>query len=145
MALEKLGKVLGSIANTTAKKATEQVQITKLGIDRASIERQIEGVYAAMGRFCYSRCKAGDALSEELREYCRDVDLLVEQIAALDDEIAQRKAERDAADYSAATEFAAEILPRRDDPAEASYTVAEEEPTPEAEPAPEAEPEKTAE
>lgn len=58
MAFEKIGKVLGNIASTTAKKAGEQVQITKLGIDRAGLEKQIEGVYAAIGRYCYSKAKA---------------------------------------------------------------------------------------
>lgn len=105
MGFEKFGKILGNIASTTAKKAGEQVQIAKLGIDRAGLERQIEGVYAAIGRYCYSKVKAGETMPEELLDYCRDIDVLMQQIADLDLEIEQHKNERDAADYSVATDI----------------------------------------
>ena len=105
MGFEKFGKILGNIASTTAKKAGEQVQIAKLGIDRAGLERQIEGVYAAIGRYCYSKVKAGETMPEELLDYCRDIDVLMQQIADLDLEIEQHKNERDAAEYSVATDI----------------------------------------
>lgn len=105
MGFEKFGKILGNIASTTAKKAGEQVQIAKLGIDRAGLERQIEGVYAAIGRYCYSKVKAGETMPEELHDYCRDIDVLMQQIADLDLEIEQHKNERDAAEYSVATDI----------------------------------------
>ena len=105
MGFEKFGKILGNIASTTAKKAGEQVQIAKLGIDRAGLERQIEGVYAAIGRYCYSKVKAGENMPEELLDYCRDIDELMQQIADLDLEIEQHKNERDAAEYSVATDI----------------------------------------
>lgn len=100
MPFEKFGKMIGSIAASTAKVAGEQVQITKLGIDRAGVERQIEGVYAAMGRYCYSRIKAGDDLPPELSEYSRDIDALMEQLAEIDNEIELHKNERTAAEGS---------------------------------------------
>lgn len=105
MGFEKFGKILGNIASTTAKKAGEQVQIAKLGIDRAGLERQIEGVYAAIGRYCYSKVKAGETMPEELLDYCRDIDVLMQQIADLDLEIEQHKNKRDAAEYSVATDI----------------------------------------
>ena len=105
MGFEKFGKILGNIASTTAKKAGEQVQIAKLGIDRAGLERQIEGVYAAIGQYCYSKVKAGETMPEELLDYCRDIDVLMQQIADLDLEIEQHKNERDAAEYSVATDI----------------------------------------
>ena len=106
MGFEKFSKVLGNIASTTAKKAGEQVQIAKLGIDRAGLERQIEGVYAAIGRYCYSKVKAGESMPEELLDYCRDIDVLMQQIADLDLEIAQHKNERDAAVYNVTVDTA---------------------------------------
>ena len=106
MGFEKFSKVLGNIASTTAKKAGEQVQIAKLGIDRAGLERQIEGVYAAIGRYCYSKVKAGESMPEELLDYCRDIDVLMQQIADLDLEIAQHKNERDAAEYNVSVDTA---------------------------------------
>lgn len=99
MAFEKFGKMMSNIASTTAKKAEEQAKITKLGIDRAGIERKMEGVYTAMGRFCYNKYKNGDELPEELLEYCRDIDTLAEQVDSLNGEIEQHKNERDAAQY----------------------------------------------
>ena len=99
MAFENFGKMIGNIASTTAKKAEEQAKIAKLGIDRAGIERRMEGVYTAMGRFCYNKYKNGETLPEELLEYCRDIDTLAEQVASLNGEIEQHKTERDAAQY----------------------------------------------
>lgn len=99
MAFEKFGKMMSNIASTTAKKAEEQAKITKLGLDRAGIERKMEGVYTAMGRFCYNKYKNGDELPEELLEYCRDIDTLAEQVDSLNSEIEQHKNERDAAQY----------------------------------------------
>lgn len=99
MAFENFGRVISNIASTTAKKAEEQAKITKLGIDRAGVERRMESVYTAMGRFCYSKYKNGEQLSEELLEYCRDIDTLAEQIASLNGEIEQHKTERDSAQY----------------------------------------------
>ncbi|PWM21575.1 MAG: hypothetical protein DBX44_08355 [Oscillospiraceae bacterium] len=108
MALEKIGKVLGNIASTTAKKAGEQVQITRLGIDRAALEKQIEGVYAAIGRYCYSKAKSGDPIPDEILDYCRDIDQINSQIAAIDEEIARHRTERDAAEYTVAADMAGE-------------------------------------
>ena len=105
MALEKFGKMLGNMASTTAKKATEQAQIAKLGLDRAGIERQIEGVYAAMGKFCYNLIKSGAELPEELNEYCRDIDTLNAQLAELENSIAAHKTARDAAEYTVSEDF----------------------------------------
>ena len=105
MAFEKFGKMIGNIATTTAKKAGEQAQIAKLGLDRAGIERQIEGVYAAMGRYCYSKIKEGEKFPEELGEYCRDIDTLKEQLKSLEDDIAAHKEARDAAEYTVSEDF----------------------------------------
>ena len=105
MAFEKFGKMIGNIASTTAKKAGEQAQIAKLGLDRAGIERQIEGVYAAMGRYCYSKINEGAQFPEELNEYCRDIDTLKEQLKELEDNIAAHKEARDAAEYTVSEDF----------------------------------------
>ncbi|MFV0497093.1 MAG: hypothetical protein ACK5L0_02825 [Candidatus Fimivivens sp.] len=99
MGFEKFSKMIGNIASTTAKKAGEQAQIAKLGIDKAGIQRQIEGVYTAIGRYCYSKIKAGETMPEELMDYCRDIDALMQQIADLDLDIQQHKNERDTAEY----------------------------------------------
>ena len=105
MAFEKFGKMLGNMASTTAKKATEQAQIAKLGLDRAGIERQIEGVYAAMGKFCFNLAKSGAELPEELKKYCRDIETLMAQLAELDNSIAAHKTARDAAEYTVTEDF----------------------------------------
>ena len=110
MAFEKFGKMLGNMASTTAKKATEQAQIAKLGIDRAGIERQIDGVYAAMGRFCYNLIKSGTQMPEELNEYCRDIETLNAQLAELENNIAAHKSARDAAEYTVSEDFLAIFL-----------------------------------
>lgn len=108
MAMEKISKVLGNIASTTAKKAGEQVQITRLGIDRAALEKQIEGVYAAIGRYCYSKAKAGEPLPDEILDYCRDIDQINGQIEQIDGEISRHRQERDAAQYTVSADMAGE-------------------------------------
>ena len=105
MAFEKFGKMLGNMASTTAKKASEQAQIAKLGLDRTGIERQIEGAYAAMGKFCYNLIKSGAELPEELTQYCRDIDALNAQLAELQNSIAAHKTARDAAEYTVSEDF----------------------------------------
>lgn len=100
MGLESFGKLLGGLASTTAVKAGEQVQITRLAIDKAGIEKQIEGVYCAMGRYCHTRIRRGEEIArEELLEYCRDVETLEGQVESLSEEISQHKQRRDAAAY----------------------------------------------
>ena len=146
MAFEKFGKMLGNMASTTAKKATEQAHIAKLGIDRAGIERQIEDVYAAMGKFCYNLAKSGAELPEELVEYCRDIDTLNSQLAELENSIAAHKTARDAAEYTVTEDF--KNLKNSSEPIE--YVVTEDitveaVPVEEAAPAEEAKPEETAE
>ena len=102
MGFEEFGKLLSGFAATTAAKAGEQVWIARLSIDKAGLEKQIEGVYAAMGRYCHTLKKRGGSLSEDLLEYCRDVETLEGQIAALEAQIAQHRQMRDAAAYRAA-------------------------------------------
>ena len=51
-------------------------------------------------RYCYSKAKAGESLPEEMLDYCRDIDLLYQQIEEIDEEISQHKSERDAAEYT---------------------------------------------
>ena len=140
MAFEKFGKMIGNIASTTAKKAGEQAQIAKLGLDRAGIERQIEGVYAAMGRFCYSKIKEGEVLPEQLNEYCRDIDALNAQLAELETSIAAHKTARDAAEYTVS-----EDCKNLKNTAEPVDYVVTEEITVEAVPVEQAKPEETAE
>ena len=107
MDLDRFSKKLGVFASQTAKKAGDQVQIAKLGMDKAGIEKEMDDVYLAMGRHCYSRFKAGDPLSVQIREYCDAIDTCKAQISLLESEIAQRKADRDSAEYATPAEPAA--------------------------------------
>ncbi|MEG2174276.1 MAG: hypothetical protein RR135_02175 [Oscillospiraceae bacterium] len=104
MGIEKIGKKFGAFASVTAKKAGEQAQIARLNLDAAGLEKEIDGVYMAMGRYCYTKAKAGDSMSAEVMEYCADIDSLHMQIASIRKEIAFHKSERDGVAYSTAQE-----------------------------------------
>ena len=45
MSFEKFKRIVTGVANTTVKKAGEQVQITKLDIEKAGLEREIKEIY----------------------------------------------------------------------------------------------------
>lgn len=102
--LEQIGKKIGDFATSTAKKAGDQVQIAKLALDKAGLEKDIDGVYAAIGRYCYTKVKAGESMPAELNDYCADIDALFRQVAAIEDEIAAYKSGRDDVVYAEATE-----------------------------------------
>ena len=103
MDFDRFSRKIGIFASQTAKKAGDQMQIAKLGMDKAGVEKEIDDVYLAMGRYCYSRYKAENAVSDQIREYCQSVDGFKDQIAAIEAEIAQRKAERDSTEYGTPT------------------------------------------
>ncbi|HIT18060.1 MAG TPA: hypothetical protein IAB57_00410 [Candidatus Fimivivens faecavium] len=97
---EDLGKKIGEIVSTTAQKAGDQVQITKLNIDIAGIEKEIDGVYMAIGRYCYTQSEKGMPTTPEIEEYCADINRLKEQIQTIREQIGElreesRKAEKD--------------------------------------------------
>lgn len=99
MALEKFKKIVTGVANTTVKKAGEQVQITKLDLERSTIEREIKDIYTDIGRHCYAQMKEGAAFDEYVAERCADVDERAKKIVALETRIAAHKLERDTAEY----------------------------------------------
>lgn len=114
--LEDLGKKIGEIVSTTAQKAGDQVQITKLNIDIAGIEKEIDGVYMAIGRYCYTQSANGMTTTPEIEEYCADINRLKEQIQSIRDQIeALREESRTAGKESIDAEFTE--APAYDEPA----------------------------
>ena len=91
MAFENFGKKLGAMASTASKKAGEQVQVAKLTLDKAGLEKDIEGIYIAMGRYCFTFLKDRENLPEELTSYCKEVESLKSQISQINNEIANCK------------------------------------------------------
>lgn len=91
MGLESFGKKLSTMASVAAKKTNEQVQIAKLNLDKAGLEKDIDGVYLAMGKYSYAAYKNGASVSGDLLDYCAEIDKLRLEIATLTEQIAKVK------------------------------------------------------
>ena len=100
MSFEKFKKIVTGVANTTVKKAGEQVQITKLDIEKAGLEREIREIYTEIGRHCYSKIKEGTQFDEYVTDCCESIDERAKKIVALETRIAAHKIERDTAEYA---------------------------------------------
>jgi len=100
MSLEKFKRIVTGVANTTVKKAGEQVQITKLDIEKAAIEREIKEIYTEIGRHCYSQIKECAQFDEYVADRCASIDERAKKIVAIETRIAAHKLERDTAEYA---------------------------------------------
>ena len=112
MALENVKRLVTNVASTTVKKAGEQVKITRLELSKNSVEKEIESLYAEIGRCCYAKVKSGEQLGESVAAYCAEIDELARRIARIENEISAHKLERDGAEYrfdTAAAESSVEI------------------------------------
>lgn len=99
MALENFKKLVTNVTSTTVKKAGEQVKITKLELEKNRVEKEIEDIYAEIGRYCYAKRKEGLALDDAVAEYCGEIDTLANQIAEITNRIDAHRVARDAAEY----------------------------------------------
>jgi len=96
---EKFKKVVQNVTDTTVKKTGEQVQITKLSLEKANLEKEIDALYTKIGRHCYTLSKAGEQFDEAIGASIAEVDALAAQVAELESRISAHKAERDGAQY----------------------------------------------
>ena len=103
MGMDDIKKLFGGVASTTAKKASEQIQITKIGIEKAGIDKQIEEAYVAIGKRCMAHYKAGDTIPEEILDYCKDIDSLMAQLAEMKEKMEQHRQVRDDSKYQFST------------------------------------------
>ena len=100
MTFERMKKAFANAASTTAKKAGEQVKITRLELSKNGLQKEIDGLYAEIGRCCYAKVKDGADFGEGIAAYCGDIDALSLRIAQIENEISAHKLERDSAQYS---------------------------------------------
>lgn len=91
MDLEKWGKKLHAVAENTAKKAGNQVQIAKLSIDKTTLQKEMTDVFTALGKYCYLNYENENAALLGIKEYKNDIENLKLKIAELDKEIEEVK------------------------------------------------------
>ena len=87
MDFEKFTRKFQEVAETTAKKAGDQVQIAKLGIDKASIQKELNDAFTALGKYCYLNIGNIDGAMNGIKEYKRDIDDLKLKIGEIEREI----------------------------------------------------------
>ncbi|MEG1972012.1 MAG: hypothetical protein RR315_02545 [Oscillospiraceae bacterium] len=101
MDLEKWGKKIQAVAETTAKKAGDQVQIARLSIDKATFEKEMADAFTALGRHCYLNYEKENMVLSGIKEYKADIDNLKLKIAAIEREIEEVKAScHDSCDFT---------------------------------------------
>ena len=96
---ENFKKIVQNVTDTTVKKTGEQVQITKLSLEKSNLEKEIDALYTKIGRHCYTLSKAGETFDDAIGASIAEVDALAAQIAQLESRISAHKAERDGAQY----------------------------------------------
>ena len=99
MAFENLVKIARNFTDTTVKKTGEQVQITKLALEKSGLEKEMEALYTKIGRHCYALHQNGETLDEAIDATCAEVASLEERIADIANRIDAHKVERDGARY----------------------------------------------
>ena len=80
-----------SAANVVGKKAGQLVDISKLKISAADVNREISRRREAMGRTAYDADKAGYDAKELIRESISCIDELYEQLDVINEELAQAR------------------------------------------------------
>ena len=96
MDFSKFGKKVQAVAQSTAKKAGEQVQIAKLQIDKTTVNKEMTDAFTALGKYCYLNFENQDMLLSGIKEYKKDIDSLKMKIAEIENEIEDVKQEDDA-------------------------------------------------
>jgi hypothetical protein len=71
--LENLGKKVGEVAQTAAKKSGELVEITKLNMNISSEEDKIQRLFAKMGKVIYDMYCSEEDTPEAFKEDCEAV------------------------------------------------------------------------
>ena len=99
MVVEDIGKLLGELASTTAKKAGEQANLAKLALERTVIDNQLEDVYISIGKKCVALNKAGGSVPEEVLSRCKDVEQLTGQLLEINEQMELHRRARDEAKY----------------------------------------------
>lgn len=80
-----------SAANVVGKKAGQLVDISKLRLSAADVEREISGRLEALGRLVYDAKKTGVDSHALIEEGISCIDELYEQLDVINDELAQAR------------------------------------------------------
>lgn len=90
--LENIKNAVGSAAQTVVKKSGEVAQYSKIKYSMYDINGDIKNLYSQIGEEVYNSYKNDTPLSEDVKEKCKEIDRLVDQLGALDDQLGTIKA-----------------------------------------------------
>ena len=99
MNLNSLKKAFQNVTSTTVKKTGEQVQITRLAVEKSKLAKELETTYAQIGRRVCELGQDGTFADDAIVSGLGAVADLKKQLETLDDEINLHKLERDSAQY----------------------------------------------
>ncbi len=86
-----LGKKLKDVVSSAGKVAQDVTESTKLNLTLKTKENEIQELYAQIGKAYYARRQAGTESTESLDVLCAQLDALIDDMNALESEIATRK------------------------------------------------------
>lgn len=85
--LENVKDVVGSAAQTVAKKSGEAIEYSKIKYSMYDTGNSIKNLYTQIGEAVYKNYKSGESLSEELSELCSEIDSLGDKLEELSDRL----------------------------------------------------------
>jgi uncharacterized coiled-coil DUF342 family protein len=88
---DNLGKKIGNIAQSAAKKSGEMVEITKMNLSINKEEDSIKKLYAEIGEYCYERVENGAQFDDEIVSLCQQINSHKNNISSLKEKINEIK------------------------------------------------------
>ncbi|MGI6776663.1 MAG: zinc-ribbon domain-containing protein [Acetivibrionales bacterium] len=88
---ENLGKRVGEVAQTAAKKSSDLMEITKLNMSISTEEDKIQKLYQKIGREVYQRFCSNDEVLDYFKEDCKSISNHMENISSIKEKIRQIK------------------------------------------------------
>ena len=99
MNFDSLKKAFQNVTSTTVKKTGEQVQITRLSVEKSKLAKELETTYAQIGRRVCELGQGGTFEDDAIVSGLGAVADIKKQLETLEDEINLHKIERDGAQY----------------------------------------------
>lgn len=80
-------KKIGEQVNVLGKKSGEMLEVTKLKLACAKLEKEVEEKKLALGHLCYEAYLEGKREEEEMLSLCKSIDELRAEIEKINEEI----------------------------------------------------------
>jgi DNA-directed RNA polymerase subunit RPC12/RpoP len=84
---DNLGKKIGDLATTTAKKSGEMIEVTKINLNINTEEDSIKKLYSEIGNYCYELFQQGPFQDGRINDLCSQIKTHKDKIQELKEKI----------------------------------------------------------